>query len=86
MGYYTTLARWLEIHPNHIKKGEKLAKEGYIVTFGAKPTKPDSGYGYIETMKDESIAKIFPNALKVSSFKEKPDTKTAKGYISKENY
>jgi len=31
----------------YVKKADELAKEGYIVTFGVKPTKPETGYGYI---------------------------------------
>ena len=27
-----------------VEKGEKLAKQGYIVTFGIKPTYPETGY------------------------------------------
>ncbi len=29
-------------------KAEKLAKDGYLVTFGIKPNKPHTGYGYIK--------------------------------------
>ena len=32
----------------YVKEAEKLAKQGYIVTFGIKPIKPETGYGYIE--------------------------------------
>ena len=34
-----------------VKKGEKLAQEGYIVTFGIQPSYPETGYGYIEAAK-----------------------------------
>ena len=30
-----------------VKQGEILAQKGYIVTFGIKPTYPETGYGYI---------------------------------------
>ena len=69
-----------------IKKAEKLAKEGYIVTFGIKPTEADTGYGYIATEKNDKLEKICPVALRASSFKEKPDQTTAKSYIEQENY
>lgn len=69
-----------------IKKAEKLAKEGYVVTFGAKPLKADTGYGYVETIADEKVSKLLSSALKVASFKEKPDTKTAQEYVNKKNY
>ena len=55
-------------------------KNDSIVTLGIEPTRPDTGYGYIETNKsDEPI-------LKVTSFREKPDLATAKEYLEKENY
>lgn len=31
-----------------MKNAIQLAKEGNIVTFGIKPTKPETGYGYLE--------------------------------------
>ncbi len=76
----------ISAYANCIKKAEKLAKEGYIVTFGIKTNDPDTGYGYIGTQKDESIEKICKTALKGCEFKEKPDEKTAKEYIEKGGY
>jgi len=35
-----------------VREGIKLAEDGYIVTFGIKPSKPETGYGYIKTNKD----------------------------------
>jgi mannose-1-phosphate guanylyltransferase len=32
----------------YINQAQKLAEAGYLVTFGIKPTKPETGYGYIE--------------------------------------
>ena len=32
-----------------VKHGEKLAKEGFLVTFGVKPSYPETGFGYIKT-------------------------------------
>ncbi len=66
-----------------IKDAQKLAKEGYIVTFGVKAQIPDTGYGYIEPQKDEKVKAINAKAQKVSAFKEKPDEKTAKTYVEK---
>ena len=34
-----------------VKKAKKLAEEGSIVTFGIKPTAPETGYGYIKSSK-----------------------------------
>lgn len=66
---------------NAIEQGYELANNGYIVTFGIKPDKPDTGYGYIST--SENIAK---SALKVKEFKEKPDLVTATEYVEAGTY
>ena len=34
-----------------VERGLTLANKGYIVTFGIKPTYPETGYGYIKTLK-----------------------------------
>ncbi|RZJ52035.1 MAG: mannose-1-phosphate guanylyltransferase [Flavobacterium sp.] len=51
------------------------AQDGYIVTFGIIPTKPETGYGYIESKGD-----------KVISFREKPNETTAKDFIARGNF
>ena len=53
-----------------------LAAKGSIVTFGIKPTKPETGYGYIETGKE-----IARGAHAVARFAEKPDAKTARAWL-----
>ncbi len=58
-----------------ILNAEKLAKEGYIVTFGVKPDYPEAGFGYIKTENK-----------KVTNFVEKPDKKTAEEYIKSGNW
>lgn len=65
---------------NAVIKAEELAKKGKFVTFGILPTKPETGFGYIETGKD------IDGALITSSFKEKPDLETAERYIVAGNY
>lgn len=64
-----------------VKKGEKLAKEGFIVTFGIEPDYPETGYGYINILKKP----IF-DGFKVKEFVEKPDAKTAQKYIEAKTY
>ena len=66
----------------YIKEAEEIAKEGYIVTFGVRPSKPETGYGYIEA--DEK--KILNKGYKVKKFHEKPDFKTAQNYLLKGNF
>ena len=64
-----------------VKEGEELAKQGYIVTFGIKPTYPETGYGYIN-ISDTKLETGF----KVKRFVEKPNENLAKEYIADGNY
>lgn len=50
-----------------------------LVTIGIRPSRPDTGYGYIQTA---SAGEISP----VVSFREKPDLKTAMSYLAAGNY
>ncbi|MCX7831431.1 MAG: mannose-1-phosphate guanylyltransferase/mannose-6-phosphate isomerase [Actinobacteria bacterium] len=54
-----------------------VAKKGYLVTFGLKPTRPESGFGYIE-MGDEIVD---GKAYKVKRFIEKPPVEIAEKLI-----
>ncbi|HAR80463.1 MAG TPA: mannose-1-phosphate guanylyltransferase/mannose-6-phosphate isomerase [Succinivibrionaceae bacterium] len=63
-----------------VKKAQKLAEEGYIVTFGIKPTYPETGYGYVKT------ASVKDGGFIVDSFVEKPDLETANAYLASGNY
>ena len=58
-----------------IAEAVSKAKDGFIVTFGVIPTKPETGYGYIEAEGDNVI-----------SFREKPNETTAKEFIAKGNF
>lgn len=52
-----------------------------IVTIGIKPSRPETGYGYVET-SDAVDGGIY----RVKEFKEKPDLPTAQRYLEKGNY
>lgn len=52
-----------------------------IVTIGIKPSRPETGYGYVETEGVEE-----GEIHKVASFKEKPDHDTAEKYLKAGNY
>jgi len=52
------------------------------VVFGIKPTRPETGYGYIHAEKPADGGKAWP----VVQFIEKPDTDTAERYIAEGNY
>lgn len=67
--------------------GEKFIRdnEDSIVTIGIKPTRPDTGYGYIHAKGE--VAKIDGSSiLSVESFKEKPSLELAEQYIKDKSY
>ncbi len=59
----------------------KEAEKGNIITLGIKPTKPETGYGYIET--DECY---IGEASDVKRFWEKPNLERAEEYLAAGNY
>jgi len=66
-----------------INLGRQAASEGHIVVFGVKPTRADTGFGYVEI--DEERSKGLPYKI-VSRFVEKPDEEKAKTYLERGNY
>ncbi len=64
-----------------IAEAKKLAKKGFLVTFGVVPTEPETGYGYIKRDTVEH-----GDAYGVASFVEKPDLETAKAYLESGAY
>lgn len=61
------------------------AREDYLVTIGIAPSGPATGFGYIRLGEKLGVAGA-PNARVVSQFKEKPDAKTAAGYLQSGDY
>lgn len=59
-----------------ISKAVVLAEEGYLVTFGAIATRPETGYGYIQ----------HDAGFNVLSFKEKPSREKAEEYLANGGY
>lgn len=55
-----------------------------IVTLGMKPTRPETGYGYIQTDMSCPSARN-KEIYRVDAFREKPDLATAEKYIRKPN-
>lgn len=53
-----------------------------LMTIGIKPSRPETGYGYIQVPKQEA----WPEVVKVKVFKEKPDYDTAVKFVSEGNY
>jgi mannose-1-phosphate guanylyltransferase/mannose-6-phosphate isomerase len=83
---------------DHIIKGQRafdaavslaatLATQDYLVTFGIKPIRPETGYGYIRpnkkvTLRKQGLLKGHP----VSRFVEKPNAAKAAQYLKAEDY
>ncbi len=55
-----------------------LANENYLVIVGARPTRPDTAFGYIQVGPS---LQAFPNAHSVKKFIEKPEKDAAQAYI-----
>lgn len=61
-----------------IKKAIEVSRKNYLVTIGISPTRPETGYGYIEV---KSPLTGIERAYVVERFTEKPDLETAKRFI-----
>jgi mannose-1-phosphate guanylyltransferase / mannose-6-phosphate isomerase len=61
-----------------VMRGLAAAQEGRLVTFGIKPVRPDTGYGYIQS--GESLAGG-DGVFTVDRFVEKPDRETAQRFV-----
>lgn len=61
------------------------AETDAVVTLGLKPTRPETGYGYIKADLTYSSSRKH-NIFRVDEFKEKPTLEVAKEYIQSPNY
>lgn len=62
-----------------------LKKDGHhddLLTIGIKPSRPETGYGYIQVPKSQQL----PEVVKVERFKEKPNYETALNFVAEGNY
>ncbi|MDR1143863.1 MAG: mannose-1-phosphate guanylyltransferase [Spirochaetaceae bacterium] len=64
---------------------EAFASAGKLAVFGIEPRGPETGYGYIETGTLVSRA-AEPQVFTVTSFREKPDRKTAESFLEAGNF
>ena len=67
---------------NAVEAGYEAAKNGMFVTFGVKPSAPETGFGYVKTGAGAGSEHV----LKVDRFVEKPDRETAKRLCSEAGY
>jgi len=69
----------LEKFVDYMKLGMLAAEEGYLVTFGIKPTRPETGFA---TFKWRTMNGFH----KAKRFVEKPDLETAQKYLNDGSY
>ncbi|MFZ5552271.1 MAG: mannose-1-phosphate guanylyltransferase [Bacteroidota bacterium] len=58
---------------------EQASKNDCLITLGIKPSRPDTGYGYIQFVDDPSA--IDPSIKKVKTFTEKPSLEIAQQFL-----
>ncbi|WP_435275929.1 mannose-1-phosphate guanylyltransferase/mannose-6-phosphate isomerase [Psychrobium sp. nBUS_13] len=63
-----------------VQQAQQLASHNKLVTFGIKPTTPETGYGYIKASESNTLF------AQVEQFVEKPDLATAQDYLNQGNY
>jgi len=61
----------------------EAAADGWIVSFGARPVRAETGYGYIQ--RGAALAD-YPGRYRIIRFVEKPDRSTAEGYVASGDY
>ena len=54
----------------------RLAAQGWLTTFGIRPTRPETGYGYLE------LGEQLTGGYRVAAFREKPDRASAERFIA----
>ncbi|MGV1106877.1 mannose-1-phosphate guanylyltransferase/mannose-6-phosphate isomerase [Xanthomonas translucens] len=62
-----------------VRAAAAAAEQGKLVTFGIKPTAPETGYGYIKAGAGSGVSAV-------ERFVEKPDLATAQGYLASGEY
>lgn len=66
----------------YVKLALKISENNdYLITLGIEPTHPDTGYGYIQYVKNDH-----QTLKKVKTFKEKPSLKWAKKFIKSKEF
>ena len=59
-----------------VRAARQLAAQGWLTTFGIRPTRPETGYGYLE-LGDE-----LTGGHRVAAFREKPDRASAERFLA----
>jgi len=76
----------------YFRMAETIARQGHLVTFGIRPDRPETGYGYIKVSRQQPVdvpalpGRSDKDCFLVEKFVEKPDEATAKQYLEEGNY
>jgi len=76
-----------EVWADCIRAASALAADGWLVTIGIAPGRPETGYGYIkaaEALADFAVGSVSPHV--VAEFVEKPDLERAEAYVASGEY
>ncbi len=68
-----------------VRLAVRMAQDGLLVTFGIPPTRPDTGYGYVQ-VGERLGGRGKLTAHRVRAFREKPDIRTARRYVTQGSY
>ncbi len=66
-----------------IRAAAELARQGAVITLGITPTRPETGYGYIQTVENSGRSRSY---FDVERFVEKPNYETALRYLASGNF
>jgi mannose-1-phosphate guanylyltransferase/mannose-1-phosphate guanylyltransferase/mannose-6-phosphate isomerase len=75
------LIKPLEIFQQDSVTSAQFAAQDQLVVFGISPSRPETGYGYIETAE-----KLAGNVYAVAAFREKPNRETAEQFFASQKY
>lgn len=76
------LIRDLDAFEADARRAAALAQDGWLVTFGIRPTHPETGFGYIRM----GAAVEGREGRAVAAFVEKPNMQTAESYVASGEY
>lgn len=74
------LIRDLDGYAQAVRQARALAAQGYLVTFGIVPNRPETGFGYIRA----GASLVY--GRDIEAFVEKPDAESAAAYVASGDY
>ena len=76
------LIRDIDAFVGDVRAAQRLARDGWLVTFGIPPQQPETGFGYIRMGAPIEQR----NGREIAAFVEKPNRATAEGYLASGDY